>query len=114
MTTPKDIIAIDRARLGTVVGGNLVTGVADTVAPMFNSDWKKLDCVTRASIVSEVGEAAGAIGGMGAAYYATHKMAGGKHAFLATLGAFAVGKVSEGFSRQYTFAKYNEACKGKK
>jgi len=100
---------IDPTRLEQVVGGNWVSSISDTVGPAIYSGWDKLSRVTRANQVSEVGEAIGAIGGFAVGYAATHKMGPGRHPFVSALGGVVAMKVAEGFSRQYTFAKYNEA-----
>jgi hypothetical protein len=62
-------------------------------------------------MVSEVGEAVGATAGFVSGLALTHHVTpgGGKVGdILRTTAAFALAKVTEGVSRQYTFAKYNE------
>ena len=102
-----DSIEIERSRLDVVVGGsNWVTRVADTVAPYFNRDWDKMDRVTRASQVSEVGEFIGASAGFVAGLGVTQKLAHKPLLSMAT--GFLMSKAAEGISRQYSFTKYNE------
>jgi hypothetical protein len=97
------MLAIPRAELETVVGGNWVT-----------DHWKKADCVTKANMVSEVGEATGATAGFFAGYGLTHKFSedhsSKKAAFIGAVTGFALSKITEGISRQATFAIYNESC----
>ena len=106
----QSINEIEVSLLGAVVGGNWVSKVSDAIGPRFTKDWNKLDCVTRASYVSEVGEfngsTAGFVGGLALTQRLAHKP------LVATVGGFVSSKAAKkGVARQYAMGSYLEACK---